>query len=149
MDSGAGGISSAPFLFSEDVCFRGSAGALDGDARDAGRNAGKDFPGDGAGGVGVVVGGDGLGALRAENDDFVAGFDAGDLSDVEHGLVHADAADERRALAANQKAEAIAEAAIEAVGVAGGEPARGAWARWRRRFRCSRRLRRREWCGRR
>ena len=60
-------------------------------------------------------------ALGSENDDFVAGFDAGNLGHVEDRVVHADAADQRRALAADQKAEAVAEAAVEAVGVAGGD----------------------------
>ena len=46
---------------------------------------------------------DGFAALRAENDNFVAGLDAGNLRDIEHNLIHADAAHKRRALAANQE----------------------------------------------
>ena len=69
----------------------------------------------------MVEGGDRLLALGAENDDFVAGLDAGNLRHVEHNLVHADAADERRAFAADQQAEAVAKPAIETVGVARGD----------------------------
>jgi hypothetical protein len=41
----------------------------------------------------------GFAALHAQNHHLVAGLDAGNLRDVKNDLIHADAADERRALA--------------------------------------------------
>ena len=43
----------------------------------------------------VIEGGDGLVALTAEEDDFVAGGYVGNVGDVDDGLIHADASDER------------------------------------------------------
>src|ERR1035437_5444011 len=64
---------------------------------DALANARKDFPGNRPCSFRVVEGADRLIALRADDDDLVAGFDAGNLRHVHHRLVHADAAHERRA----------------------------------------------------
>ena len=86
-----------------------------------GADARENFPGNGARGCGVVEGGDGFAALRAENHDLVAGCDAGNLRHIQNRLIHADAAHERRALAAHQQTEAVAERAVEAVGVARGD----------------------------
>ena len=89
---------------------------LDGDARNARRDAGEDFPRDGACGIGVIEGRygfvAGFAALRAENDHLVARLDARNLCNVKNNLIHADAAHERRAMAANQQAETVAKGAV-------------------------------------
>ena len=69
----------------------------------------------------MVESSDGFAALRAEKDDFVAVCYAGNVAHVKNNLIHADAAHERGALAANQKTEVIAERARKTVAVAGGD----------------------------
>ena len=65
----------------------------------------------------MIEGGGGLVSLAADEDDFVAGGYIGNVGDVNDGLIHADAPDERGTLTAHKQAEAIAELAIEAVGI--------------------------------
>jgi hypothetical protein len=83
------------------------------DAWDAWRDARKNLPGDGCRRFGVVECRNGFVAgfagLRAENYNFVAVLDARNFRDVNDNLVHADPADDGRALTANQETEPIAE----------------------------------------
>ncbi len=58
-------------------------------------------------------------ALRAEEDDFIAGIDDVHVGDVDGQHVHAHRADDRRAAAADQHPPAAFEPSIEAVGISG------------------------------
>jgi hypothetical protein len=69
----------------------------------------------------VIECGDGLAPLRAEHDDFVSGLDSGDFGDIEDSLIHADAAHDWCALTAHKQGETVAEPAIEAISVSGGD----------------------------
>src|ERR1700722_441170 len=105
--------------------LRLSGARLHGYAWHARRDARENLPGNRGGGFGVVESRYGLVAgfagLRAENYNLVAVFDAGNFGHVENNLIHADAADDGRALAANQETEPIAKRASEAVSVTGGD----------------------------
>ena len=79
-------------------------------------------------------------ALRAEEHNFVARADVVDVGDVRREHVHADGADDRRALAADQHGAAILEPAIQAIGVTGGNDGEGRGASAREARRRSRRL---------
>jgi hypothetical protein len=97
-------------------------GQLDGLIRaHAGGDAGEDFPGNGAGGLGVVEGGDGLVALRAQDHHFVAGWTPGIsvTSRTDWSMLMRPASGAR--WPRTKQAEAVAEAAVEAVGVAHGD----------------------------
>ncbi len=59
-------------------------------------------------------------ALRTQKHDFVAGIDVVDVGDVGGEHVHADRADDTRALAADEDEAAAFETAIEPVGVSRG-----------------------------
>ncbi len=69
-----------------------------GRVRDACADAREDLPRNSARGAGVIMSGDGLIALGADQDHFIAGRDARNLRDIENRLIHADAAHQRRAL---------------------------------------------------
>src|SRR5579871_3986397 len=56
--------------------------------------------------------------LRADADGRFAWRDVGDIGHVHHGLIHADAAEDQGAPAAQQKVAAIGEAAGQAVAIA-------------------------------
>jgi len=88
------------------------------DAFDAGGDAGEDFVGDGV----EPLGQPGDGKVGAEDLDAVALDAVGDVSDVDHGDVHADIADIGGRLAVYETvATTVAEVAVEAVGIADGD----------------------------
>src|SRR5579859_3333938 len=65
----------------------------------------------------MIEGGDGVASLLADQHDFVAGCNAGNVGNVEDRLIHADASDERRTLAADKDTEVISQLTIETVRV--------------------------------
>src|SRR5699024_9351429 len=106
-------------------CAR-SAGASAHLAGDAAGDGGEDLVGDGPGGARPVLRGRGGGAVRiaarvAEEEHPVAGAGVGVRAEVDHDLVHADAAHLRGAvvagLGADDEVHLVAAGTVEAVGV--------------------------------
>src|SRR5690606_8837658 len=98
---------------------RGSAHrGVDEEARHAGTDPAKDLVMDGARPRGDLVRADLGVALPPEENHLVPHLRAGDLGDVDHALVHADGADDRRAAAAHQHLAHVGEAAGVAVRIA-------------------------------
>src|ERR1700760_5169604 len=64
---------------------------------------------------------DRLVALAPNDDNFIACNYTGNVGNVDDALIHTDATDDGRTLATDQKTEAIAQFAIEAIRVSGGD----------------------------
>lgn len=68
-----------------------------------------------------LFGGDAFVALAAEEDDFVAGLHIGNVGDVGHAHVHADAAPDGRAVPVDEDMREVRDGAVIAVVIADGE----------------------------
>ena len=65
--------------------------------------------------------GDDFVTLSAEEDDFVTHFDVGDVGDIGHAHIHADAAADGGAFAVDEDIGEVGECAVVAIVVANGE----------------------------
>src|ERR1700677_2828549 len=89
----------------------------------AGGDASENFPRDGAGFLRQITGMDFVPFLLPEEDGFLAGGDVGgERGDVDHDLVHGDAAEDGAAPAADEDFRTLAgKAALVAIGITHGE----------------------------
>lgn len=91
------------------------------DSRHAGADAAEDLIVDGAVKGGKLVGGDGLAAVGADYGDYLADFYVIHVAEVDHQLIHTDAAHDGTALSAKEEAgSCFGKMAAVAVGITDG-----------------------------
>ena len=93
----------------------------DGDARYGRLYLSRELGVDRARPGGELFGGDAFVALTSEEDGFIAGLDIGDIGDVGHAHVHADAASDRGAVASDEDVREVRHGAVIAVVIADGK----------------------------
>src|SRR5260221_4584144 len=100
--------------------MRRSQTLIDVNARNTGADVAEDLVRNGLREVRVVPCGDGFCSRATDEGDFVADGDTGNVSDVDHGHVHSDSADDVGEIFAHDDAAAVGELAIEAIRISDG-----------------------------